>query len=48
MQRPLGQAKKGVGHFALLLPEQQKESGNEISRPLMLYTVRQKAFIPEL
>lgn len=25
MQRPLGQAKKGVGHFALSLPERQKE-----------------------
>lgn len=36
MQRPLGQAKKGVGHFALLLPERQKESSNEISIALTL------------
>lgn len=36
MQRPLGQAKKGLGHFALLLPERQKESSHEISTPLTL------------
>lgn len=38
MQRPLGQAKKGVGHFSLLLPEPQKESRNTFNMLLMLYS----------
>lgn len=37
MQRPLGQEKNGVGHFALLVPERQKEFSSKIVMTLKLY-----------